>query len=89
MPEAISDWEDAVSLGIKRVCRAWTVTLGLWLFSFVLVMLDSLNDGINTAILFLPMWAGSAYVIAFVPSTLHSMCSNTQLVLPEQRLYLQ
>ena len=82
-------WDDAVSLAIKRVCHAWAVTLGLWLFSFILVMLEALTGELNPACLFIPMWAGSVYVIILVPTILHSICTNAQLVMPEQRLFLQ
>jgi hypothetical protein len=82
-------WEDAVSLALKRVCHAWAVTLSLWLFSFILIMVQALTGDLNTAILFVPMWLGSVYVIVFIPTIMHSMCTNAHLVMPEQRLFIQ
>ena len=84
--------DDAVTLGIKVLCARWSLTIFLWMISYLLVMLQVISNGTlvsSTALLFLPMWTGSVLAIMAVVLVISGTCSNTRLISPEQRLFLR
>ena len=89
---SIDLWDDAVSLGIKVLCARWSLTIFLWMISYLLVMLQIISNGSFipfTILVFIPMWIGSILAIASVILQLNSICSETHLVSPEHRLFLR
>ena len=84
--------DDAVSLGVKRLCFILTICTSLWLLSFLLVMTDVILGGRyvpSSLWLFVPMWLGSALGCACVVAISLNVCRNATLVSPERRLFMR
>ena len=71
---------------IQDFCVALSACMLCWLVSFVLVMLEVIESGQfvrNKAILFVPMWVGSAIGILSVVAISLRICYNvSQLSIP-------
>lgn len=84
--------DDVVSLGIKRLCVMFSIVIGFWLLSFILIMSDVIQHERLTpqAIFqFLPMWYGSAVgIISVVMVSVH-VCQNATLISKERRQYMR
>ena len=85
--------DDSVSLGLKRISNGFTIAATLWLISYILIMVQMIDDGqfvSYTWLLFAPMWAGS-FIGAFgVVVILIRICRNgVMLVSRERRLFMR
>ena len=83
-------WDDAVTLGIKVLCARWCVCIFLWTISYLLIMCQVISGDSFvswTALLFIPMWMGSLFVVIAVILVLSSTCSNMRFISLEQRMY--
>ena len=84
--------DDVVSLGIKQLCVCFSCMMGLWLVSFVLIMLEILQHKAFTKeriTLFIPMWAGSIIGILSIVVISVRVCRNATLISKERRLYMR
>jgi hypothetical protein len=84
--------DDVVTLGLKRLCFAFGVTIGLWLLSFVIIMLEISVEGRTwpeDLAMFVPMWLGTAIGILSTILVSRHICMNANLVTKEQRLELR
>lgn len=84
--------DDVVSLGVKRLCVLFSIVIGFWLLSFLLIMSDVIQHEEITAqaiFHFLPMWYGSAVgIISVVMVSVH-VCGNATLISKERRQFLR
>lgn len=79
--------DDLITLETKKLYFILTITISLWLLSFILIVYVVLNDKqiVNIdVILFIPMWLGTAIGIIKVVTMTRSICSNPTLV-PRER----
>lgn len=84
--------DDAVSIGVKRLCTTFIFCVVLWLISYIMVLLQVIDQGHFvrfTAFLFIPMWIGSIGGLALIVFILRSVCKNgATLVSRERRLFM-
>lgn len=84
--------DDVVTLGLKRLCFAFGVTIGLWLVSFIVVMIEISVKGHTSPrdlAMFVPMWLGTAVGISSTILVSRHICLNANLVTKEERLKLR
>ncbi len=84
--------DDVVSMGIKLLYLSHSVSILLWLLSFVLIMVQICeNDkfSLETAPLFIPMWFGSCLGIVSGILVCQKVCNNAVLVSRERRLFMR
>ena len=87
-----SSEDDVVSLGLKRLCVAFSVVIIFWLISFIFIMMTVLFKWSITTwdlVLFLPMWIGTCTGIASTIYVSRHVCNNTTIVSPERRNYMR
>lgn len=84
--------DDAVSLGVKRLCSTFITCILLWLVSFVIIMMQVIDKGhfaSSTSFLFIPMWIGSVYGLLRISLILVCVCKNgATLISKERRLFI-
>jgi hypothetical protein len=84
--------DDAVMFATKQLVDCWTITICLWLASFILTMINFISNGYifqSISLLFLPMWIGSFYGIISLILLTKNLCSVSRLVTEEQLEYLE
>ncbi len=87
----ITSDDDVVSMGLKRLCCAATLSVLSWLISFVLIVLQITNKHTMipvNAVLFAPMWFGSVTGIVFAVLICIKVCKNATLVSRERREFM-
>jgi len=79
--------DDAVTLSIRRLAKQWTMTILLWLVSFLLLMLvyigvDSPSDNfpVWSFVFFVPMLTGSVWQLMKTALLGREMCAGKRLV---------
>ena len=84
--------DDVVTLGVKALAFVVSITTALWLVTFVLVMIQIIENDtffpIN-ALLFAPMWCGTIISISASFYISINVCRNAVLVTKERREYMQ
>jgi hypothetical protein len=84
--------DDAVSIGVKRLCATFIFCVILWLISYIMVLLQVIDKGhfvSYTAFLFIPMWIGSIGGLVLIVFILRNVCKNgATLVSRERRLFM-
>lgn len=84
--------DDAVSLGVKRLCTTFITCTVLWLISYVVIMLQVIDKGHFvpfTSFLFIPMWIGSLYGLVSIALIIMSVCKHGgTLISKERRLFM-
>lgn len=86
------DEDDVVTLGVKGLCFALTLCVLLWLLSFVLIMIQIIKNDLYfsvNALLFIPMWIGTAIAILTTIYVSRNVCKNATLVTRERREYMR
>jgi hypothetical protein len=85
--------DDSISLGVKRLSNVITICLGLWLFSYIIIMIQVIDNGRRipfTLLMFLPMWIGSIFGLISAILILRQICSKgLNLVTKERRLFMK
>ena len=84
--------DDAVSINTKNLSISLTITIGLWLMSYVLIQLHIIdNDHMLPFIawLFIPQIIGSIIGILSILFILHNICQSLTLQTEERRQYLE
>lgn len=84
--------DDVVSLAVKQLCVWFSLTMVLWLVSFVLVMLEIIDHDWfprEKVLLFVPMWVGSSVGLLSVIAVSIRVCRNATLISSERRLYMR
>lgn len=84
--------DDVVTLGLKRLCFAFGITIGFWLLSFVIIMINLSVTGRMTSedlAMFVPMWFGTTIGILSTILVSRHICLNANLITKEQRLELR
>jgi hypothetical protein len=84
--------DDAVSLGVKRLCTTFITCTVLWLISYVVIMLQVIEKGHFvpfTSFLFIPMWIGSLYGLVSIALIIMGVCKHGgTLISKERRLFM-
>lgn len=84
--------DDAVSLGVRKFGLTISISLLLWLLSYILVMIQILDKGKfsrSDFALFIPMWLGSALGLGLVVYISIYVCKSATLVSRERRLFMR
>jgi len=83
--------DDAVSLGIKRLCKTIIYCMSLWALAYVIIMIQNITDSHFPLLLFfVPMWIGTIYGFVSITTIVKDVFRNgSTLVNEERRLFMQ
>jgi hypothetical protein len=83
--------DDAVSLSIKGLCKVITNCTLLWLFAYVMIMMQNITDGHFPLLLFfIPMWIGTLYGFVSITIIVKKLFRNgSTLIREDRRLFME
>jgi hypothetical protein len=81
--------DDLITLETKKLYFVITITILLWLLSFLLIIYNiiykiKVNNNYYNIYLFIPMWLGTIISIVKIITMIYSICSNPTLI-PRER----
>jgi hypothetical protein len=83
--------DDAVSLGIKRLCKTFINCISLWALAYVTIMIQNITDSCFPLLLFfIPMWIGTIYGFISITTIVKDVFRNgSTLVTEERRFFME
>jgi hypothetical protein len=82
---------DAVSLNIKGLCKVITNCILLWVFAYVMIMMQNIADShIPLLLFFIPMWIGTIYGFISIIIIVKKVFRNgSTLIKEDRRLFME